>query len=176
MHKAILYKFVEDLFHNWKINSVITITSRRRRPRLRISHSLTLLFMCRNRPTVNDPIYGKMHLSTTPTILCEERNRSLAYQLPLKSPVNHMLRFLFLTAKGIVCVVCVIETINCIILFDFKTSLLINVVYFVKDNNLCKIYLSKGNTDSVCKSPYICKIIVTRNTLVYYTCLTIDQV
>ena len=29
---------------------------------------------------------------------------------------------------------------------------------FVKDNNLCKICLSKGHMDSVCKSPYIFKI------------------
>ena len=29
---------------------------------------------------------------------------------------------------------------------------------FVKYNNLCKLCLSKGHTDSVWKSPYICKI------------------
>ena len=42
--------------------------------------------------------------------------------------------------------------------FQFKDMSIDKRCVFVKDNNLCKICLSKGHTDSVCKSPYICKI------------------
>ena len=66
---------------------------------------------------VNDPIYGKMHSSTAPTIHWEARNQYSAYQMPIKSPVNQMPRYRLMMAKGSIGVVCVIETMNCIIVF-----------------------------------------------------------
>ena len=42
--------------------------------------------------------------------------------------------------------------------FQFKDMSIDKRCVFVKDNNLYKICLSKGHTDFVCKSPYICKI------------------
>ena len=64
-----------------------------------------VLYMQEHADNVNDPIYWRDALI----------NRSPSYRSPLKPTVNQMQHFLLMTAKSSVCVVCVINIINCII-------------------------------------------------------------